>query len=93
MYMLLSCVCVCVCVCTCGYAYVCVHMRTWVCVCVHMRVFVVSGEFGVVYQGLLLPKNKAMPEIVAIKTLNGMKYNNCSLCAYRISSNSTRGYY
>ena len=35
-----------------------------------------TGEFGVVYQGQLLPKNNAMPEVVAIKTLKGTKYNN-----------------
>ena len=39
-----------------------------------------TGEFGVVYQGLLLPKDNAVPEVVAIKTLKGMKCNNCLVC-------------
>ena len=36
-----------------------------------MLVFII-GEFGVVYQGLLLPKNNVIPEVVAIKTLKGI---------------------
>ena len=34
---------------------------------------VYTGEFGIVYRGLLLPKDqqKTMPKVVAVKTLKG----------------------
>ena len=53
------------------------HFNTVDC---EINCYTCTGEFGVVYRGLLLSETKKIPEAVAVKTLKGQLYMPVILC-------------